>query len=791
MGYQSKYVVSGPDSRVRVAPGGVQTFPTPSIDFDSDQHVVLAWQARIDADRLRIGQWLTAVTINGKPVVAMKDRLTRNLLNKPLSFKDHRGRVQNWYADLAGGWLTPFSPDFSIPGPMTWFHNQGIEAYKYEVDVTDLIRSIGSNELVIRNLMSERYRQKYKTGMFEKRNGDLVIQEITIEIRNDPKRATRQEAVEKGLTTHAVANQWSLEIEQSGEMVISWPNGISARMKSSFANGGGQWVEIPSSSGVQSPARISPSQWRLNLELPYYRVERKIHQEKKKIRITDRIISKKPKNPVVVVPRYELHVAPARYGTAWLGGDPDPVRNDVDSPYNPTLFVPMDRGGVGLVVVDDVMRLQGKYSYDPVSGTALIRSDELVVSDEGKGGYEACIDVYPMQSVDYWDFINTVRQDWGVSVTLPGTIWFTYPENILLSHETSVEGFIRYNHVAYVIFWQDISLKYHSEIKEPYFINGASRIDEAFKDIQAPYEKRVREAIECIHRLAPGTKVLLYVHSHVCSVLDEDNLGEISGALITDENNNRIRRHADDNRFYPLFFVYPTKNNGYGKKFTRLVDRLLGLGSDGIYWDEMSAASREVKFTYSEFDGFTADIDMETQTVKKRKGLVGLLSAPYKLKLINRLISEGRTVHANGAPELLAFNQLPITRMVETPNTTLRTRELHLTTPYAYTWGPFTLMQFRDRLENASLCLRPATGKSFISNAYPITPQSIGPGFVIGSERIVAAESGKYGWDGPWHAEMTLYNEEGYLTGRHRLKATGKESISVPKNGLVILAREN
>ena len=461
-----------------------------------------------------------------------------------------------------------------------------------------------------------------------------------------------------------------------------------------------------------------PALWELSLSTPFYEIRRTVRKEGDRVRVRDRFQGKGVKDAVAVTPRHEISISAGCFPTAWIGGDPDPLKNDVRSPSNPTLFIPMSGTGLGLVVEDDVLRLQGLFSYEAALGKAVIRSDEMVLSEKGGGAWETEISLYPTGHDRYWEFINRVRRDRDLRTTLPGTIWFTYPENIVLSDPKAVRKILEENRVARVIFWEGPSPD-HYTLTSPYVIQGAAQLLPEAGEKRAAYEENLRKAIQRVHQISPGTQVLLYVHSHVCSLLGDGGKKELDGAWITDAAGSPVRRHAEDKRFYPLYYVYPTLENPYGRAMTRLIDHFLAMGADGIYWDEMSAADGPVRVTYSEFDGHTADVDPASGKVIRLKGLVSLLSGPFKQHEVKRLVRAGKV----GARERSAGNTGPGIPAHDPDGGddgwSCETSELHLTTPYAYTWAPHTIGQFRDRLGKGGLSFRPDSSAPFVGALLP------------------------------------------------------------------------
>src|SRR5262249_60283263 len=111
------------------------------------------------------------------------------------------------------------------------------------------------------------------------------------------------------------------------------------------------------------------------------------------------------------------------------GGRGAPEGAGAYDPGNPPVFISVANGGLGLVAEDDVLRNQLWVDNDRKSGTAGLRTDMLCL---GAGDAVTLVwSIYPTAAASYWDFINTVRRDWGVNRTVPGSyIWFS-PDTVL------------------------------------------------------------------------------------------------------------------------------------------------------------------------------------------------------------------------------------------------------------------------------------------------------------------------------------------------------------------------
>jgi hypothetical protein len=726
--------------------GSLEIGPEEHRDFTfshqpGDYQVLLVWEARVDADRQGGGGSFLHLEVNGTPLRAVVDRLNKRLMNKPPAFTDARGKSRRWYSFGDEAWMVPFSPDFSAPGPGSVFSRSGGEAYRFVVDVTELVQE--TNTLTFENRIKKRYVNKYRRRYFQRGSGAIVLKNVRLETmpRTHPASPRRQ----GDLSTPAA---WDLTVEPSGQMVLNWGD-RTAKIKSSYAKGDGTWIKTGRGDGVVEVGRQGDSEWTVKLRTPFYDVHRRIQRSDDEIRIVDRFVRRRTADPVAVLPRYEIEVQKNRFGTVWIGGDQDPLLNEVCRPFNPTLFIPMDGVGLGMVVEDDVLRLQGSFSYDAEKGIAVLKSDELVVSEKGGNEYTAMITLLPTLHDSYWEFVSDVRKRNGVRATMPGTIRFTYPEKILAMGEERLTKYLGEANTAYVVLWDTPSPLYHA-LKEPYVVDGVAQIFSEGQSIRRTYEENLGKAARAIRGAESGVKVLFHVHSHTCSFFDKTHLDDFRDSLITDRNGLPVRRHGSDRRYVPLYLVYPSGTNSYGDAFARYIDHVIGLGSDGLYWDEISTGAGPTKYTYSEFDGYTADVEPQTQRIMKKKALVSLLSKDYKADLVKKLVREGKAVHANGAPDSSALDRLPITYMVETKISPGAITNLHLSTPYAYVWGTASPADFKERLLLGGVCFQPELPSSgFIADCFPLTVDRLEAGYVAGEERVITCRSGAFGWKGP------------------------------------------
>jgi hypothetical protein len=156
----------------------------------------------------------------------------------------------------------------------------------------------------------------------------------------------------------------------------------------------------------------------------------------------------------------------------------------------------------------------------------------------------------------------------------------------------------------------------------------------------------------------------------------------------------------------------------------------------------------------------------------------------------------------NGAPTLRAMQGTGIYHFVEAGNGYWAGAGTHLGTPLMFgnvgqPKSQEELMTISRRLLEtgnlhvpcaANLLIQGET--NFITKQHPITPQRLGPGFVIGRERLVTCRSGPFDWPPkPGPVRLYAYDAKGNLLpdSPKPLRARSPLRLEVPTDGLVIV----
>jgi hypothetical protein len=172
------------------------------------------------------------------------------------------------------------------------------------------------------------------------------------------------------------------------------------------------------------------------------------------------------------------------------------------------------------------------------------------------------------------------------------------------------------------------------------------------------------------------------------------------------------------------------------------------------------------------WDGFSAQISLESMKIERLKSSVALLSQKWQEAQVKRILARGGTIFANGAPVTRTMAQFHIPRFAETgmaSNAVLT----HLFTPIAL-GDHLTEFSQADAYRSMVMALDfgcvyafyddlefTLTYPTLTSYMYPITPLRLGNGFIIGKERILTNRSGLFGWNDDSKHEVHVFDEEG------------------------------
>jgi len=423
-----------------------------------------------------------------------------------------------------------------------------------------------------------------------------------------------------------------------------------------------------------------------------------------------------------------------------LGGRTDPDVAVAYSPWNPTVFMPVGVAGLGLVAEDDVLRQQLFVDFEEGNAaaaspaTASLRTDTLCLPPRGR--VTLVWSIYPTVTPSYWDFINTVRADWGVNRTVDGSFtWFTPDAVLAMPVDELRTALARQRTSVAAMFggWVD-----PKRTERPPLIGfGTAVLGAPFTE----FRERLRRAVARLKEARPELRVLLYFDPQRDSSPDAarrfaaSTLAGLDGALEVVDFGGE---------FSPSVGMVPLGDDAYARALDEVVRAMRDLGADGLYWDEMDGVDfRSPRVTTRTWDGHTCAL-ADDGTVEMKLGLVNLLSDAVKERWANAGVTLG-----NVPPTTRRFTARADLRMVEAESAAEPWGPMaHLTTPLAYVGNRRDFAAVREKVDEGLLPIgaRLDLAHDVAARLFPFTPEYLQPGTLRGRERIVTTEAGTHGW---------------------------------------------
>lgn len=745
-------------AELTLPPGEAKEWLLPAARAGEGERLVLEWSARMESPRLGGSMYFLEVELNGRAVSPALDRVRCRLLNKP-PMTGRADRPMPWHA-AASGWRIVYAPDFEAAKASEY----GPEAYRFVVDVTDLMEPEGTNRLTIRRRTALNQSAAVLRG---------------VELRREAGTPVVRTPVPGLLPT---ADSWRLGSSDDGAPVVA-AAGASFPLTTRISRPGGGWYRI-------GPASLpgEPAEWDGAAGGRYagngFTVARKLTQGPRVV-VEDTFENVSGADLGWMV-RYEWRL-PGPAPTVYLGGDDDPAVESLYRPANPTVYVPLGGVRLGLVIEDDVLRAQARVGYQADPAAVYAETQRLALPPGGRCTLRLAL--YPRTAGDYFEFINQVRSDWGVRATVDGPIlWGFYPHQVLaLSDQDIAQGVQRQGIRQFVSGggWNDPTIDRSEKTRQIGFGTGV------LEPFFAPMRERMKRAADKIRAAAPGVKVLYYNHCFF-NVPESDPERFRDSWIVTAAGQRFVNGWSG--AYTASGGVYPTLTNTFGPAWRRTLDTLLDqYGADGVYWDDSSwPTGLGEPITYGEWDQRSAILDPATFAIQARIGNLLLLAKAYRLSIHEHLARRGAPLLCNGQPTTLDENRLTSPRFSETHDSLGRSMETHLYTPLAYARPNPSIADIRARLALGVLWYRVGlTGQTDAPrHFYPITITDLHAGWVRGEERVVTMTSGSYGWPGAkGSARLYRYSADGAKIEETVLPPAETFAVSVPEGGLAILER--
>ena len=775
------------------------TFSCPPIP--EGKLVVLRFRVRM-ASR-GFGGWnhYLGIQINGKPVKFFTREGTSRLLNRRgrsvRTTYDKEPQVPYW-GSVSGqqGLLTVFGPDWDSLEPR--FITARQELYWYLLDVSDLVKE-GDNHLRLTNLAVSKF---FHRTAEECRQNPMLIDSLSVGFLDESARDNLLENLAAGMkqfepVAKITGKDIRVEAGTGGALRITW-QGDSYYVRSEFSAPGDriQWNRLwwtPQDGVTVQSAVDAGGRLVITLTSSAYTLRRVIRLDLPFIRVEDTFRNQGPSD-VGIMMHHDL-IPAHRAAEWWISGLKHKPVHTVTA-YNPTLFLSGEKTGMGIAVIDSVIRSQMVSSGGRNKVT--FGTDHYGIP-QGKE-YTATWSLYAGDP-DYWNFLNAVRRDWHVNHTIPGMWGFWYFDDDavakLNSDPDKMRAFLNRKRIDLFGIAPWFEYYYKPKYWKPRSVYKKS-VQEQMKQIKAVKpDARVLACLESFLYYAPesffkGTLPKFWTEKH--GVLEKRgphsfDLGE-KGTQVVDATPWRdsvfrlANGHVDIDLHYATRYedggvnlkVYPTLDNYWQKKFLDMEDYCTKTcGLDGVYIDSFSYYYSR---SYDRWDGHSVNVDPVTGKIKQKYAQLGLITRFARRQWVKHVTDQGKIVVTNGKPATAELQDLPQISFLEAewafdpfknPLYAPRVAQAQLSTPMALGVRAWRYKGYETKyaeiiqraviayLRYGALYCHYVTdipepgqpgggGYGILNHEFPFTPVELHEGWVVGKERILTAVSGEFDW---------------------------------------------
>lgn len=732
--------------------------------FGVEHQVRLSLEAHIQWPQLSGSNPWISVAVNGNAIGK------EDLLNKTNSFTLRNGVDLTWFNE--GRWRLLYSPDFEAAiaeKQSPYGLDEKDEPYRFVWDITRHVKP-GPNTLTIHH---HKVLQDPDT---------LVLRKIGIEVGKfiEPPRTAGVEPAPTGPLPTFVATgrrRLPMQVEAHDATITVRVGDHCLTVRTRMSLPGGAWREA---------AATGPATWTAGP----CRVLRKITVRDDYVHVADTLTNTTDQLIGVMLEHDATTGAPLE--AAYLAGR----KSFADSanawePAHPSAFAQFKDFGAGLVAEDDIFRVHVRSLHDPQ--TFGLADDRLGLAPRGTVTLEWSI--YPQPGGrerphgDYWSFVNAVRRNWDTNFTIPGAFIFAHRWPAGLTGE------------QYAQWMHDRGLKYIcggiAQYADGLYAHGTGIL------FAPEFVARERDWTQKMIAADPNLVPIAYFHAQCCT--EPDSRTKYADARLLDAGGKQI--DYPHSQVLPLFV--PTEGNSYGKAIWKYVDCLINdIGVKGIYWDEMSYSVTQYA-NGMPWDGCTVAIDPKTHEVTGQMTSVPLIMQPLDLKIVDYIQGKGLFFMANTQAHTRTMMRKKLVRFVET-GTYSACSETNLGCPLALgnhseeTTQQESATHVRELLKRGALYYghyysRDAAPWNFTAVMFPITPQELGPGYVLGQERIHTTVSGRFGFPDGAAADVYVVNGNGErvegMVTELRPKVSGERGrhlyeIRMPGDHFAVLVRK-
>ena len=810
------------DAAIELPPGEATKLEIGIPDGEFGRDLVLRFRARVNLSKASgWGNGLLGLSVDGKAIGRVDEYGRHRLINKPpmIGAVDEQIRSKYprpWFTS-DGALCIFYAPSFGPLAKDNGYRPASGKPFDFALLITERLRMGRVHQLELRHQLVN----GQKLSAYTHEPSVMIIdrmQLMAIDRREAPPRRVREAF--GGVPKWDVGREPRASIDAQGGVGVMVADRQVALLSARFSRPGGGFNRL----GAKSTWSVDLSGSQAVATDKDYRVERRVTTHDGYIDVVDTVVNTSDKLLGFVVD-WSATLADERHVEKRLAGRV--VQESTSRGYltrsNPTVMARNADMTLGLVQLDDAMRAIGSLvARGPAIGFSTQR---LGVAANASHALRTRLFLLP-PTADYWDFINAARRSLGANYLTRGPARFFSPNDYVPRSNPArmtdaerrawvngpgLEIAMSYGPVDCDDVPQDASSDSVSSGK-PRMI-GYSLALPGFKKYPTYFRrgaKLLREASD-----GDGLQIFCYMHTGICPVPDapkryaDTRVTRRDGSQFDNDYYDHYYDKAHLDAGYHTRYFYPYPGTAYHRDLLAMVaDHYFGvLGVDGVYWDEMQQQSWD--WTYDRWDGVSVELDPKTFAVKRKLGELRLLTNDAIVEILTLIKSRGGQVLVNSPPATHAVARMRLLHMTETgrnpgPVATPsdNTANVHLTTPIALgAMGAKSAEQvFGDIRRNLNGgCLYyyyNGRGVRATEHMFPITPQWIGPGCVIGKDRIVTARTGRYRWAtakrGQSYQLLTYTAPTGQPapSGTIACAEDGILDITVPRDALVVVLLE-
>ncbi|NOY82242.1 MAG: hypothetical protein GXP31_14685 [Kiritimatiellaeota bacterium] len=679
----------------------------PAVPFRKKSAVCLRFQARLHTPTP--GGWnpYLGISVNGRQLGRFTRAGTERLLKRAEFVETTLRGPLPWWGKRSGMpvLFTVFGPSDALDRRIL---SEREEGYWYLLDVSDMIhyRRLGAdgrveseapNRIVFTNTCLKRFFPGRKTGF-----PDMIVDDLEVGWLPPPLAGRLRELhmdqyapIQDGKSLRG--DGWELHVDDGGGMqlnigrdrywlaaFLSYPatpekrfNGLTPGTRT----GGPEWnprVRRTKDNVLEIEARCAE-----------YRLQRTVRAAGDVLRVRDTLTNLR-EEPVGLVVRNCLTLPklpiPDTYRLA--GTDREALIGGCAA--NPTVFAAQADSSVGIVVEDNVYRLQLELMRH--ANTFQLQTAHLGI--DARTGYTLEWTIYPGRSRDYFDFVNRVRRAWRVNYTIDGP--FVFDSKVVPGRGARLFVFgpwLDYHHdgsqtrdsyrktvspilaelrkqVPTGVFMPKIETNLYTILKSKLpdgdRLPGSDRKTGRYGFVLDPEQSRILEK-----GIGPWKDSILYAPNN---------------RIIIDTYYEGYHRNGKD-----LFnlLLYLRKGNTRYRLFMDQIDFCMdALGFNGIYIDQFSQAgtlSRKDRSSWDRWDGRTVDLGPDGRITGKRTDC-NLVGATARADILEYIFRKGGKVVINGQSTVRETRSFPAWRFQEMDNDGVNPLEFLHDKPPIFYW---------------------------------------------------------------------------------------------------------